>query len=416
MGAGTMTTLSDVLDRDLLAAEVEAAYVKRNRHPSLPISIYAYSRACQYEGRWNEVTRQCRGLIVDDDENIVARPFAKFFNVGEHESDREYADPLPIEAFRVYEKVDGSLGILFNFQGEWIIASKGSFISDQARWANKRLAKQDPADLDLLNTAVTYCAEIVYPENRIVVNYGDRLDFVLLGGFFADGIEVPLENMAPTWKLGSVVTTYGGGDSAAHLAKIMELTASNKQVNQLLADGTNAEGYVIRFESGIRAKAKFAEYVRLHRLLTGVTERDIWRALAFDALAKLELAPKALAQSIKCSVDEVAKMAAAPNGAMATIVDGTPDEFDAWVTKVSSGLTEQATNLAEAGVKTFYKLREDVGTEDRGTFARALQAYTTDKRVQSICFSMLDDRPFDPFIWHSLYPAASTPFKEDDEG
>lgn len=411
-----MTKLSDVLDRDLLAAEVEAAYVKCNRHPTLPLSIYAYTRPCQYEGHWNEVTRQCRGLIVDDDENIVARPFAKFFNIGEHESDREYAAPLPVEPFRVYEKVDGSLGILFNFQGEWIIASKGSFISEQAQWANKRLAKQDPADLDLLNTGITYCAEIVYPENRIVVNYGDRLDLVLLGGFFADGIEVPLENMAPTWKLGSVVTTYGGGDSAAHLAKITELTASNKQVNQLLADGTNAEGYVIRFESGIRAKAKFAEYVRLHRLLTGVTERDIWRALGFDLLSPLGLSDDAIARGLMCSLDEVRKMKVAPTSAMASIVDGVPDEFDAWVQSVATRLEHERKTNDEAARVTFDEVCEKYGTADRGAFARGLQSFVSNKHGQSLCFALLDNKPIEPLIWKFLYPAASTPFKEDDEG
>ena len=44
------------------------------------IFIYNYSRSCTLEGVWNEATLQCRGIIVDKDYNILARPFEKFFN------------------------------------------------------------------------------------------------------------------------------------------------------------------------------------------------------------------------------------------------------------------------------------------------------------------------------------------------
>ena len=410
-----MTKLSDVLDRDLLAVEVEAGYVKRNRHPSLPLSIYAYTRPCQYEGHWNDITRQCRGLIVDDDENVVARPFTKFFNVGEHESDREYAPPLPVEPFRVYEKVDGSLGILFYFDNYWRCASKGSFISEQARWMTDLIEKRY-ADLSGLDADLTYCTEIIYPENRIVVNYGDRSDLVLLAAFYPDGSEVGLPAIEPLWHLGSVVTTYGGGDSAAHLARLMALTAGNRQVNNLLADGTNAEGYVIRFASGVRAKAKFAEYVRLHRLLTGVTERDIWRALGFDLLSSLDLSDDAIARGLMCSLDEVRKMKVAPNGAMASIVEGVPDEFDAWVQSVATRLENERKSHDEAARMTFNEVSERYGTADRGTFARGVQAFVSNQHGQSLCFALLDSKPIEPLVWKFLYPAASTPFKEDDDG
>ena len=103
-----MTVLADVLDPDALSAEIEAGYVKANRHPKFPLTIYTYTRDCQHEGRWNAITTVCRGLIADDAGNIIARPFGKFFNYGEH-GVRDYAPPLPIEPFEVYEKLDGSL-------------------------------------------------------------------------------------------------------------------------------------------------------------------------------------------------------------------------------------------------------------------------------------------------------------------
>lgn len=41
--------LADVLDLEELAREIADEKVTRRRHPTLPLSIYTYSRACQYE-------------------------------------------------------------------------------------------------------------------------------------------------------------------------------------------------------------------------------------------------------------------------------------------------------------------------------------------------------------------------------
>ena len=99
----------------------------KNDHPTLPISIYNYSRTCQYENKWDEITKMCRGLILDQEGNVIAKGFNKFFNMEEHQPEE-----IPNEPFEVFEKLDGSLGILFWYQGKWILATKGSFTSDQS--------------------------------------------------------------------------------------------------------------------------------------------------------------------------------------------------------------------------------------------------------------------------------------------
>ena len=40
--------------------------IKQN-HPTFPISIYNYSRECQYNNLWDDLTISCRGLILDND-------------------------------------------------------------------------------------------------------------------------------------------------------------------------------------------------------------------------------------------------------------------------------------------------------------------------------------------------------------
>src|SRR5690606_23624256 len=85
-----------------------------------------------------------------------------------------------------WDKIDGSLGIQYRLpDGRQAIATRGSFTSDQALHATKRLRE---AGWDIMphDFAFTWLWEIVYPGNRVVVDYGDRDELVYLG---AVGIE-----------------------------------------------------------------------------------------------------------------------------------------------------------------------------------------------------------------------------------
>ena len=70
------------------------------RHPSLPLSIIAYTPKAKFERRWTKEVLMARGLVVDDDGIILARPLPKFFN------DFEISGSLPPGPIKVYEKMD----------------------------------------------------------------------------------------------------------------------------------------------------------------------------------------------------------------------------------------------------------------------------------------------------------------------
>lgn len=205
----TGLTLADLFPPDDLAAAITAGHVTRKQHPTLPLSIYTYTRDCQYGHIWTPVTMQCRGLIADDTTGeVVALPFPKIFVTAMH-GVHDFAPPLPAdEPFEIFDKVDGSLIILFHYAGQWHAASKGSFSSDQAQWAQGCIDGTDRSGLD---PALTYLAEAIYPGNRIVVDYGQRTDLVLLAAYRpADGTEELLSAVAPHWAgIGPVVRTWG---------------------------------------------------------------------------------------------------------------------------------------------------------------------------------------------------------------
>lgn len=398
-------TLDALLPAQELAAAVEAGHVTRKSHPELPLSIYTYTRVCQYEGVWNEVTVRCRGLVADDvTGRIVALPLPKFFNVSEHETGRPYAPALPDEPFEVYEKVDGSLGVVFHYEGRWRVASKGSFISTQATWAQRRL---DAADTSALVPGVTYLTEILYPQNRIVVDYGDRRDLVLLAAFGPDGTEIALAEAAAAWTgIGSVVTVH----PPMPLDALVKLTESNTLPDGAPATGTDAEGFVLRFASGIRAKAKIAEYVRLHKVLTGVTERDIWRSHGIQRFAGTSA--KRLAQGLGLSMAELGGVRAQGGRPLDALLEQVPDEFDTWVRSVVQRL-EDAYAERERAIDEAYASLAPLA-HDRGAFARAAKELT-DPSLRSALFLRLDGRPTDLLTWRSLRPETADPFTTDEE-
>lgn len=400
-----MTALNDLIPADEMHAALDAGLVTRKTHPKLPLSIYTYTRTAQYSRQWTTATLRCRGLIVDDlTHEIVAWPFPKFFNVGEHAHGNDYAPPLPDEPFEVYDKVDGSLGIVFHYNGRWHTASKGSFASEQAMWAQAWISISDTARLI---PGVTYLAEIIYPENRIVVDYGDRTDLVLLGAYDASGREIRLSYAADDWgPIGSVTRTW----PALPLPELVKLAEANARPDGTPTSGISTEGYVIRYASGLRAKAKLAEYVRLHKVLTGITERDIWRMVGMRRYA--DQPPKLVAKALGCAVDEITALQTSSHSPLDALLDAVPDEFDQWVKSVAARLEFQHTQRQQLVDMAYRGVAHLAG--DRGAFARAVQVID-DPANRAAMFLRLDGKPTGLHLWRAIRPETTAPYVADDE-
>jgi RNA ligase len=224
------------------------------------LTQYVYSERCVYQGSWTPVTMAARGLILDiNGRAIVATPFPKFFNLGER------GETIPDVPFETMEKLDGSLIIIFHHDGRWRTATKGAFQSAQAQWAQAFL---DRHDLRALKPGVTYLAEAIYPENKIVVRY-DEAGLVLLAAYDAHGFELPYS------------AVHGIGASLGWRTLRRYAFAS---ISDLLTEAQalprTEEGFVIRFEDGHRLKVKGSEYRRIHALISRVTPLALWEAMA----------------------------------------------------------------------------------------------------------------------------------------
>lgn len=274
---------------DILNNYLKEGLVYKQSHPDLPLFIWNYSEKVQYERLWNDTLIKCRGLITDATGKVIVQPFPKFFNY--EELIEKNTIPWDSEYFYVQEKIDGSLGILFYFQDRWVMATRGSFTSEQAIKGLKLV--QNKYDLSKFIKELVYLVEIIYPENRIVVKYEEE-KVVFLSCVYNRSLVPNVEDQMDelNWQT-SLAIFSSNGISEDDIVQTKHYDKFSPEFYQDLKskEEDNKEGFVIRFfPSNFRLKIKFEEYVRLHKIMTNISTKTIWEALkngdGLDALLK----------------------------------------------------------------------------------------------------------------------------------
>jgi RNA ligase len=374
-----MTVYLDSLGFSLLelGKAVDEGDVRTQTHPEFPtLTIANYNEDVQFRKRWNKITLACRGLIFDSvTGEVVARPWEKFFNFGQ--MDNRIDSMAPVE---VTDKMDGSLGILYQRpDGKFAIATRGSFASDQALHATELL---NTLYADYLVDWVgaywleqnTYLFEIVYPENRIVVNYGDMDDLVLLG--------------AVNKEYGQYYGPDAAGAQIAWPGPRTEVFKADHFVDALsLPDRPGKEGYVIRSGRNI-VKMKQADYVELHRIVTNLSPRTVWERLARGER-------------------------------VADICAQIPDEFHSYVQSIGDDLHMKFSGIKIMATLDFkqceYKLWN--GDPDQTNISRRAWAEEIKKcENPSLLFMILDGKSIDDAIWKMIKPRGDVKSLVTDEG
>lgn len=204
------------------------------------------------------IVRECRGLVLDknNDWNLVARSFERFFNLGEH---LEEQNNFVWEDCIATDKADGSLAIVYFWNGDWHFNTRGSFgdglVNDSPLTWHKLLDLAMPDDWrKKLDPSLTYIGELCSPYNKVVTHY-DKPDFYLLSAFQgADELSHEDARKHGT-SLGLSVCRDYRFDGADAVVEFVRMQSAN--------DPTY-EGVVLR--SNGRIKVKSAKYVELHRL------------------------------------------------------------------------------------------------------------------------------------------------------
>lgn len=340
-------------------------------HPTLPLTIYNYTAAATglAISDWSEALSDCRGLILENGTGkIVGRPFPKFWGI------ERVCNQLPAGQPTIYEKVDGSLGIACNYNGQLVCATRGSFESAQAKKMREIMAVKHPTFLPFIED--TWLFEIIYPENRVVVDYGNEKKLVLLDVL----ANATAQSIMHFCGIQNELKYYN-----FQQAKKYDATLDFNRINED-PQFAGEEGFVCVWPNGFRAKVKLAEYRRLHKLMYSVSTRSIWEMLMSGQ-----------------STNE--------------LLLRVPAEFYKWVTTIVAELTTAHNKLmTQAELKFLTIVHGGAGKfidlNDRKAFAEEAKKWDH----PGLLFALYDYKDISKACWELVEPKWSKPFSSNTDG
>lgn len=225
-----MLELNELTDLRRFASDLHDGWIGASQNDDKHLIVFCYTKRTQFAGHWiADTTLLARGLVVRltdagvriyeklhiqwndasiddialmfDDALVVSRGMRKFFTVDAANSDWgklklvdddegvTVADDVSIDynaPASVADKLDGALGIGVRVNDDYVIATKGSFRSDESiegtvfmRTKHDSRGFADFMDKNL--PGFTPLFEIIAPGDFHVVQYGKLADIVFLG-------------------------------------------------------------------------------------------------------------------------------------------------------------------------------------------------------------------------------------------
>ena len=372
--------LSELINLRELEELIEDGYVSDRKHPRLPLAVLNYTPKAVEIKQWSDTLSYCRGLVYDrETTDVVAIPFKKFWNYG----DEGHTGPLPSGKPRIFEKADGSFLNLFFYKGEAVVCTRGSFESDQAKWAQKwvdeHLVGMGP---DWFSERFNYIFEVIIKEDKKVVDY-DFEGLVFLGYVrLEDGTDYGPDNQV-RWLKGYRV------------AKELEYEDLEKLQARNL---DNEEGYVCSWYNSIgpafRVKLKFETYKLLHRMYFQTTAEVIWELTKAGEFKEK-------------TVDEY--------------LSGADEKLKVWARKIVFSIALNRTDIEIQSKKDF---RECIGLTNilwdleapEKERRKAFAMYATKRNNPSLLFTLYDGKmvQYEEQLWKLAKPENSR-FRDQGE-
>lgn len=269
-----------------LASDPYCLKISRDRMLDRNLIMLKYNQV--YSDFKNEIVRECRGLVLDEDTlEPVSVPFFKFGNAGEI-----YCPNIDWKNCWVGEKLDGSLiKIVKDKSGKLLVSTNGTIdagkapiaeqigctaksfrdlVEDALRNARQRFISDEhwiTKDMDefdwlssLLVEGVTYMFELVSPFTQVVVKWpetkmfylGCRRNDTLQEMYFTDGILNTVFETPKVYQLGSI-------EQCIAAAKALNAECDNGVITD--------EGFVVCDNEFNRVKIKSPLYVAAHGII-----------------------------------------------------------------------------------------------------------------------------------------------------
>ena len=237
-----------------------------------------YSDIDVWQSRWTEDACAWRGKIIDIKNSIIlAHPFDKFWNLGEHTATfKKCSNLFNSTSSVIWEKLDGTLIIIWYGENGWQFATRGClhYSGKEDHLNFPKLAREVLNEVSpkwkFLPASQTYMFELIHPDNRIVTDYGKRRDMVLTG------IRADNCNESPHSVLKYYENIYD-----FHIPKIVKFNDFDyfMQYVDNYHDLMISEGFVITFENATevlyRVKIKTEQYRIIKRIINGSTPKNM---------------------------------------------------------------------------------------------------------------------------------------------
>ncbi len=128
------------------------------------LNVLKYKNKVFFKNLWTPELLECRGTVVDDEFNVIQRPFTKIFNYGENGTRIERGEIVTAPC-----KINGFMGALTWHNGAPLVSTTGSCDSEFADMAYQMLAKTNAFKMAEFYHNVTFIFEIVHPDDPHIV-------------------------------------------------------------------------------------------------------------------------------------------------------------------------------------------------------------------------------------------------------
>ena len=232
--------------------------ITSNFHPSDDRVILNYSQI--NSPKLNEIVRECRGLCLNSKTgDLIGRGFRRFFNLNETQEPFDWSD------FTCFEKVDGSLVLIYYYKDKWHLQTRNSYsqseINDSGITWHELIESTLPEGWkDSFDKNTTYVGEICSRYNKVVVDHPIPIFFLLSMFDNITGREHYLDSYiqeSETLKL-----------NRPNIHKLSSQLEVEQYLKQLEQDKKLDEGFVLRDKNNNRIKCKSALYLRFHYIFS----------------------------------------------------------------------------------------------------------------------------------------------------
>lgn len=245
-------------DNENLESIQEKFGIKSTKHEDGRV-ILNYDQIKSKPYKTEDFVRECRGLVLGPNWEIVSKPFTRFFNLGEV---REFDNEFVWEEVVGFHKEDGSLLVISYYDGDWSITTRASFADGKIHdnnitWRELAINAIGERFFDIADTSFTYVFELCSLYNKVVRTYSYPQAYLLsvfegqneLDWNHTQWIAKNLEQKTP-----EQLIFHNIDEAQSYLEKKAK-------------EDKTFEGLVLRDRSDNRIKIKSPDYVALHRMV-----------------------------------------------------------------------------------------------------------------------------------------------------